>query len=92
MSYDYEEHRKALREMCTVSSHYDFDQDPRYGWVKVDAFDHKGPIDIIIQTGEGTYGYSFKNGVFEPFCTCSARSAGECCCQTGNWEYDDYDY
>lgn len=85
---EYEEHRKKLREMCTVSASYNFDQDPRYGWVNIDSEDEK-PITIVIQSGGGSYGYIFSKGEFKPTCICSAWSAGECTCSTGVWE-DDY--
>lgn len=75
--------------MTPINASYQFDLDPRYGWVSVTSEDER-PISFVIQQGGRSYGYNFKDGNFEPTCICSAWSAGECCCETGRWE-DDYE-
>ena len=66
-----------------VVASFVYDMDPRYGWVHIGS-DHE-KFDIVIQTSDGSFGYTFKDGEFYPHCICSARHAGECCCQTGDW-------
>ena len=70
--------------MSEVTASYNFDQDPRYGWVHV--MSDRESFDLVIQTPDGAFGYTFKGGEFIPRCVCNAYHAGECCCQTGDWE------
>lgn len=72
--------------MTGINASYQFDLDPRYGWVSAISEDGDHPIDFVIQQGGRCYGYTFNGGNFEPTCVCSAWSAGECCCETGRWE------
>ena len=69
--------------MEEVKVSYNYDLDPRYGWIHV--YSERESFDIVIQTPNGAFGYTFKNGSFEPYCVCHAYHEGECCCNTGNW-------
>jgi hypothetical protein len=73
-----------------TTASYQFDLDPRYGWVAVMSDEPK--IMFVIQTPDGAFGYTFNNGEFTPCCVCHAYEPGECCCQTGDWSgYTDWD-
>jgi len=65
---------------------YDYDQDPRYGWVRVDT---KGRRELLFVIDNN--GFTYRDGKMTPSCICSARYAGECGCQNmlGLWGYDD---
>jgi hypothetical protein len=68
------------------SASYQYD-DPRYGWISVQAYGRKD-IDLVIQMDDGVYGYTFKDGEFEAHCVCHAYHIGECSCMTGQWDND----
>lgn len=69
--------------MATVS--YQYDMDPRYGWVHVDATGHKSLQFVIMHEGKH-YSFDFSNGNMSPRCCCAAWDASECCCETGQWD------
>lgn len=59
--------------------------DPRYGWISIQANGRKS-LDLVIQTDDGSYGFTFEDGEFKPHCICNAYHEGECGCMTGQWE------
>jgi hypothetical protein len=65
---------------------YEFDQDPRYGWVRVSMGDSKSALFVVHSEGHGSQGFEFKDGEMTPACICSARSEGECACSGVDWE------
>lgn len=70
-----------------IKTSYNYDQDPRYGWVSIDM-DKSTSVDIIVQDKGGvSYGYTFRDGNIAPTCICSARSRGECGCHNLPWDY-----
>jgi hypothetical protein len=64
---------------------YDYDLDPRYGWVRVDTNDRKELLFVVDNNG-----FTYKDGEMTPTCICYARYASECGCPNmmGRWEYD----
>ena len=63
---------------------YEYDQDPRYGWVRVDA--DISSFTFVVQDRKGeTYGFQFSEGKVVPTCICHARSANECACPNHPW-------
>ena len=69
---------------------YEYDQDPRYGWARVDL-DGATTGLIIVQTNSGSLGFNFveRTGEMIPTCICSAWSSSECSCPNVDWK--DYD-
>ena len=58
---------------------YDYDQDPRYGWVSIDIEDSKDPL-IIIHDESGSHGFTYNDGEMTPTCICAAWAESECSC------------
>lgn len=68
----------------TVS--YEYDQDPRYGWIRVDTNDRKELL-FVVQDSDGiTYGFDFRDGKMTPACICNAYEASECACPNVKWD------
>ena len=64
---------------------YEYDQDPRYGWVNIDMGDKKEGL-IVVQDCDGIcYGFTFSDGKMTPTCICSAWSESECACPSVDW-------
>ena len=61
--------------MATVS--WQYDQDPRYGWVSIDTERDRGSSTLIIVDN---YGFTYKDGTMTPTCICSAWNESECSC------------
>jgi hypothetical protein len=64
---------------------YDYDQDPRYGWVRVDTGDRKELLFVVDNNG-----FTYKDGNMEPTCICHAWSASECACPNMLGKWDDW--
>ena len=65
---------------------YEYDQDPRYGWVSIDLEGKKKGL-IIIHTSKGSFGFNFseKDGSMTPACLCHAWHESECSCPNVVW-------
>jgi hypothetical protein len=63
------------------------DQDPRYGWVRVELTGNTAGL-IIVDVDNECYGFEFKDGLMTPTCICRARSARECACPNDPWDRD----
>ena len=63
---------------------YEYDQDPRYGWVRIES--DISSFTVVVEGREGqTHGFQFTGGKMVPTCICSARSEGECGCPNHPW-------
>ncbi len=71
-----------------VDVKYEYDNDPKYGWVSINQNDSK-EITIVVHSEEhGSLGYKFTDGEMLPICICSAYCPSECSCP--NVSYEDY--
>lgn len=74
--------------MARVS--YEYDMDPRYGWVRIGTDLIQETIVVEDKSGM-TYGFTYKNGEMTPACICNAYEPSECACPNYSWgEWDDY--
>lgn len=66
---------------------YEFDIDPRYGWVHIKTEGRKNFL-IIIEDADGlTQGFTLsEEGRMEPSCICNAWHEGECSCRNVAWQ------
>jgi len=71
--------------MTQIKVSYEYDQDPRYGWVSVETNGRKEILVIIYAEGVAR-GFSFNGEIMEPTCICSARESYECGCPNVRWE------
>lgn len=69
---------------------YEYDQDPRYGWVNINMDDDMEGL-IVIQDKDGQcHGFKFRDGEMTKTCICSAWNSSECCCVGVSWnDWDD---
>ena len=64
---------------------YEYDQDPRYGWVSVDTEDRKSLLFVVDNNG-----FIYEDGTMKPTCICYARSENECGCSNMFGKWDDW--
>lgn len=65
---------------------YEFDQDPRYGWVDIETDQEE--LLLVIRDREGkSYGFSFSDGQMEATCICYAWNSSECSCLNLPFDY-----
>ena len=59
--------------------HYNYDQDPRYGWVNINT--ERKSLTVIVQDSSGqSYGFEYSEGEMRPTCICYAYDNFECGC------------
>lgn len=64
---------------------YEYDMDPRYGWVNINMGDKEEGL-VVVQDSDGMcYGFTFGDGKMTPTCICSAWNESECCCHGVVW-------
>ena len=61
--------------MATVSWQYDLD--PRYGWISIDTERGEGKETLIVVDN---HGFTYKDGKMTPTCICNAYHENECGC------------
>jgi len=59
---------------------YEYDQDPRYGWVSVNMGDKKEGLIVVQDEGGVCYGFTYSDGKMVATCICNAYSKAECGC------------
>ena len=64
---------------------YEYDIDPRYGWARIEVGASNNSL-IIMETDNGSIGFTFDGEAMIPSCICSAWSASECCCPNVGWD------
>ena len=65
--------------MDQVTTSWQYDQDPRYGWVSIDMNGEKSAL-IVVHDEDGSHGFNYKDGVMTPTCICNAWDESECAC------------
>lgn len=69
-----------------MKTSYEYDQDPRYGWVLIEMGDRRSG-DVLVTDRNGlTHGFTYQDGKMTPTCICHAWNEGECACT--NLEHD----
>lgn len=61
---------------------FEYDQDPRYGWARVDLDGQTTGLIIVVDNGKH-YAFNFCKGEMKPTCICHAYEPSECGCP--NW-------
>ena len=68
-------------EGYTLKVSYEYDQDPRYGWVSVNLEGETTAL-IVVHTESGSLGFNFneREQKMVPTCICNAWNSSECSC------------
>ena len=65
---------------------YEYDQDPRYGWISIDVGDNKETLIVVHGADGGSRGFTFDGENMMQTCICHAYSASECACPGVSWD------
>ena len=68
----------------SMKSSYEYDMDPRYGWVCIDT---EGSSTAFIMINNKGYSWSEKTNQVVPVCSCNAWEESECCCSHLPYDY-----